>query len=122
MHDARHPSACDPVAAVHSNAGIPLLSEERVCQDKEMKHSIIGTLLVSAVIGGSTSNPAAQTPGCAPSGGLTFVCGVQNAEDLVSVPNTGWLVASGMAAGSGLHLVDTQAKTVRKLYAAGTAA
>jgi hypothetical protein len=87
-----------------------------------MKHSIIGTLLASAVIGGSTSNPAAQTPGCAPSGGLRFVCGVQNAEDLVSVPNTRWLVASGMAAGSGLHLVDTRAKTVRNLYAAGTAA
>ena len=57
---------------------------------------------------------AAQAPACAPSGGLTFICGVQNPEDLVVVPNTRWMLASGMAPGSGLHLVDTQAKTVQE--------
>jgi SMP-30/gluconolaconase/LRE-like protein len=64
---------------------------------------------------------AAQNAGCAPSGGLTFICGVANPEDLVLVPNTRWMLASGMAPGSGLHLVDTRAKTVKSLYAAGTA-
>jgi hypothetical protein len=64
---------------------------------------------------------AAQNAGCAPSGGLTFICGVANPEDLVLVPNTRWMLASGMAPGSGLHLVDTRAKTVKALYAAGTA-
>ena len=63
----------------------------------------------------------AQSTSCAPSGGLTFICGVANPEDLVLVPNTRWMLASGMAPGSGLHLVDTQAKTVKNLYAAGTA-
>ncbi len=53
--------------------------------------------------------------------GSAFICGVQNAEDLVLVPNTRWMVASGMAPGSGLHIVDTQAKTVRNLYAVGAA-
>ncbi len=42
----------------------------------------------------------------------------ENPEDLVLVPDTRWLIASGMAPGSGLHLVDTRAKTVRNLYAA----
>ena len=67
----------------------------------------------------------AQTPPpapCTPSGGLSFVCGIQNGEDLVLVPNTRWLIASGMAPGSGLHAVDTQAKTARTLYGAGAAA
>jgi hypothetical protein len=64
---------------------------------------------------------AAQAPSCAPSGGLTFICGVANAEDLVVVPNTRWMLASGMSPGSGLHFVDTQAKTVKNLYAAGAA-
>ncbi len=64
---------------------------------------------------------SAQNAACAPSGGLTFICGVANPEDLVLVPNTRWLVASGMAPGSGLHLVDTRAKTVKSLYAAGAA-
>jgi hypothetical protein len=84
-----------------------------------MKQTIIGAALACLAFGGSSSTGAAQTAACAPSGGLTFICGVQNPEDLVLVPGTRWLVASGMAPGSGLHLVDTRAKTVRNLYAAG---
>jgi len=38
------------------------------------------------------------------------------------VPNTRWLIASGMAPGSGLHAIDTQAKAVRTIYGGGTAA
>src|SRR6185295_15650471 len=55
-------------------------------------------------------------------GGLSFVCGIQNGEDLVAVPNSRWLIASGMAPGSGLHAVDTLAKTVRTLYGGGSIA
>ena len=62
--------------------------------------------------------PAASP--CAPAAGLTFLCGLQNPEDIALVPGTRWLVATGMAAGAGLSAVDTQAKTVRKLYAPGT--
>jgi hypothetical protein len=63
----------------------------------------------------------AQSPACTPSGGLTFICGVANPEDLVLVPNTQWMLASGMAPGSGLNLVDTRAKTVKSLYPVGAA-
>lgn len=62
--------------------------------------------------------PAAAS--CSPTAGLSFICGLQNPEDLVVVPGTRWLVTSGMAPGAGLNLVDTQAKTARKLYAPGT--
>src|SRR5207253_4146842 len=65
---------------------------------------------------------AAQSAACAPSGGLNFICGLQAAEDLVPVPGTRWLIASGMAAGSGLHLIDTQAKTARGMFAVGVSA
>ena len=37
------------------------------------------------------------------------------------MPNSQWMVASGMAPGSGLHLVDTRAKTVQKVFAPGRA-
>src|SRR5262245_52771372 len=74
--------------------------------------------LALITIGGSQATGTAQSSACAPSGGLTFICGIQNPEDLVLVPNTRWLLASGMAPGSGLHLVDTRAKTVRNLYPA----
>src|SRR5262249_40727902 len=40
---------------------------------------------------------------------------------LVQVGATRWLIASGMAPGSGLHLVETRAKTVANLYAADVA-
>lgn len=85
-----------------------------------MNRVLIAVVLTSATICGSASRIAAQSAPCAPSGGLTFICGVQNPEDLVLVPGTRWVVASGMAAGSGLHLVDTNAKTVRNLYATDT--
>src|SRR5215831_11234589 len=86
-----------------------------------MRHAIIGAALVAAAAGRFVIVSAGQAASCTPSGGLSFICGIQNPEDLVQVPNTRWLVASGMAPGSGLHIVDTRAKTVRNLYAPGAA-
>jgi hypothetical protein len=83
---------------------------------------MFGAALICLAIGGAFAALRAQTAGCAPAAGLSFICGVENPEDLVLVPNTRWLVASGMAPGSGLHLVDTRAKTVRNLYAPGAPA
>jgi len=36
---------------------------------------------------------------CDPGAGLTFIYGLTNAEDLVQVPGTPWIVASGLADG-----------------------
>ena len=85
-----------------------------------MRSTILAISLACVAIGTSLSIHA-QAPACAPSGGLNFICGVQNPEDLVVVPNSRWMIASGMASGSGLHAVDTQAKTARNLYSGGTA-
>ncbi len=49
---------------------------------------------------------SAQTP-CETLGDVEFVCGPRNAEDLVLVPGTRWIVASGMAAGTGFYLIDS---------------
>jgi hypothetical protein len=59
---------------------------------------------------------------CTPAGGLNFICGITNPEDLVPIPNSRWLLASGMADGSGLHLIDTQAKRATTLFGGGTGA
>ena len=53
---------------------------------------------------------------CEGSGGLDFVCGPKNAEDLVQVPGTRWLIASGMASDAAIYLVDSQAKTWSEIY------
>jgi hypothetical protein len=56
---------------------------------------------------------------CAPSAGLTFVCGMANSEDLVHVPGTPWIVASGMAegehAGGHIYLVNVHDRSVHVL-------
>jgi len=62
------------------------------------------------------TQPPQLATACAPTNGLNFVCGAQNPEDLVPVPGTRWLIASGMRAGAGLKLVDTSAKTARPFY------
>src|SRR5690348_8751430 len=87
-----------------------------------MKRTVFVALFIAMTSGASASIvTGAQSPACAPAGGLNFICGLQAAEDLVLVPNTRWLIASGMAAGSGLHLIDTQAKTARNFFTADVA-
>jgi hypothetical protein len=80
--------------------------------------ALVSSALLMPLLLHAQAPPAA---GCQPAGGLTFICGMQNPEDLVLVPGTRWLLASGMGPGAGLNLVDTQAKSVRRLYAAETA-
>ena len=86
-----------------------------------MKQFILAAAIACGITGAAIAQAPPPAP-CTPSGGLSFVCGIQNGEDLVLVPNTRWLIASGMAPGSGLHAVDTQAKAARTLYGVGTAA
>jgi len=82
-----------------------------------MKRTIYLLLLVIVTMASAVvAKTAAQSAACAPSGGLNFICGLQAPEDLVLLPNTRWLISSGMMAGSGLHLIDTQAKTARSLF------
>jgi hypothetical protein len=48
-----------------------------------------------------------QSSGCEPHGHVKFICGVVSPEDLVAVPRSDWVIASGYAAG-GVHLVNTR--------------
>ncbi len=74
----------------------------------------------AAAIGGSAPSAAAAEP-CTAAGRLGFVCGPLNSEDLVQVPGTQWIVASGMDGGAagprgGLHLVDARDKSWKTLF------
>lgn len=70
-----------------------------------------GLILVLGCLLGAPAARAQAAAACDPSGGLSFVCGLDNPEDLKEIPGTRWLIASGMKAGAGLKLVDTQART-----------
>jgi len=69
-----------------------------------MTHRAIVAVFACLAVGGSMPTRAAQQPACSPDGGLNFICDVQAPEDLVLIPNTRWLIASGMAAGSRARL------------------
>jgi len=61
----------------------------------------------------------AQGDACAAQAGWSFICGPQNAEDLVGVPRTRWLLSSSMTPGGALYLIDAERKTWSKAFADG---
>src|SRR5580765_4412746 len=74
------------------------------------------TLLAAAM---AISTQVAAQAACDPAAGLAFICGLTNAEDLVQVPGTPWIVASGLAdgehTGGHLYLVNAHDRTVQVL-------
>src|SRR5579871_3491619 len=65
------------------------------------------------------SAPVAAQVACDPAAGLAFICGLTNAEDLVQVPDTPWVVASGLAEGEDtqghIYLVNTNDRMAQVL-------
>ncbi len=79
----------------------------------------IACLFISTA-GVANRSTAAESPAaCDPDGALQFVCGPLNAEDLVRIGDSRWLVASGMdgaltgagAARGHLYLIDHRSKS-----------
>lgn len=87
-----------------------------------------GAALIAACATEGTGGDAAATvaaavdPACAPDGAIAYVCGVTNAEDIVPVGATKWLVASSLGALGGpggpgrMYLVDSETKTAEELF------
>jgi hypothetical protein len=61
-------------------------------------------------------HPATETPSCAPSMGLNFICGLNQPEDLLQIGSRKWVIASGMGERGGLSLIGTEAKTARRFF------
>jgi sugar lactone lactonase YvrE len=84
-----------------------------------------------ALVGGSPGKAAAPPApaGCEPDGQLRYVCGPVNAEDLIRLGNTRWLITSGMdgpltggaEARGHLYLVDHEAKSFSDWFPAQAA-
>ena len=71
----------------------------------------MGLAAVACCAGGLTrAAPSELRATCPSSEGLQFVCGTQGSEDLVRIPGTSWLVASGLklAGPAHLYLIDTR--------------
>ena len=79
-------------------------------------HSKFLSLILMALL--SSPIAVAADDGCDASGEYAFVCGPKNAEDLVLVPDTKWIISSGMEAGASIYLVNSEQKTWTVLYPA----
>ena len=55
---------------------------------------------------------------CGAVGDYNFICGPISAEDLVLVPDTKWIIASGMTQEASITLIDSQQKSWTNLYPA----
>lgn len=84
-----------------------------------MKTIIATVLVIAGAFAGNAEAKAAEP--CNPAGNLGFLCGPLNAEDLLRVPGTDWVIASGMDGGSAgthgsLHLVNARDKSWKMLF------
>ena len=76
------------------------------------------------IICAAAAAPDPAPPGCAPDGTLRFVCGPKNAEDLVQVGDSRWLLASGMdgqligseSARGRLYLINHESKQWQEAF------
>ncbi|MBO9581685.1 MAG: hypothetical protein J7498_12395 [Sphingobium sp.] len=59
---------------------------------------------------------AAAATDCPRGEALDYVCGPEKPEDVLALPGTSWLIASGFAPGAGLKLVDTRSRTFARWY------
>jgi len=80
-------------------------------------------LLLGASTAAFVSPPQVAAQECSAHGAMTFICGVDAAEDSVAVPGTRWLIASGLGFGTPntLKRIDTASGRVEALYPAGAA-
>lgn len=73
-----------------------------------------GILAPLMLVGASGIAMGAEAP-CDAAGDVRFVCGPRNPEDLVSVPGTRWIIASGGEKGTNFYLVDSASRQWRAL-------
>lgn len=73
---------------------------------------LISMLLL--LLSGSGLAWAGEAP-CTPEGDVQFICGAHEAEDLVLVPGTRWIIASGGGEGTNFYLIDSVSRAWRAL-------
>src|SRR5262249_17309397 len=77
---------------------------------------VLSMLALSSVFALPQGAAVPRAAGCDPAGNVRFVCGLVGPEDLVIVPGSNWVIASGMAAPGAMTLVDIHTKTTTALY------
>jgi hypothetical protein len=77
---------------------------------------VLALLTLSVVFASPQGAPAPRTGACDPLGNVQFICGVIGPEDLVVVPGSEWVIASGDAAGGAITLINVRDRTTTALF------
>lgn len=85
-----------------------------------MNNRILSLVILVLVPAAVPSIQAAES--CEPDGDVQFVCGVESPEDLIAIPGTPWVIASGRISDDDGYLygVDTRNHSSTVLYPGGT--
>ncbi len=71
----------------------------KVSTERRLRAALTGAAAI--LLAATMSSRATAQAACDPAAGLTFICGLTNAEDLVAVPESPWIIASGTSEGAG---------------------
>ena len=95
---------------------------KKMKKSKTMSEAWLYLVLLTALFMLS-ANPARADGYCKASGGLKYICGPQNAEDILQLGHTRWLITSGMdgsqqktGAPGHIYLVDSRNKTYEEFF------
>lgn len=77
-------------------------------------------LLGLSVVFALPQGTAGPRMACDSLGNVQFICGVIGPEDLVVVPGSEWVIASGDAAGGAITLINVRDKTTTALFPTAT--
>jgi len=57
-----------------------------------------------------------NTPLCQDNGEYKFICGMNSPEDLLAVPNSDWVIASGFSGNDSWYIIDSKSLEVEVFY------
>jgi hypothetical protein len=77
---------------------------------------VLTTLALSIAFAFPQGAALPRAAACDPAGNVRFICGFVGPEDLVPVPGSNWVIASGDAAPGAITLVNVRDKTTTALY------
>lgn len=81
-----------------------------------MQRGLLPAIVVLAACGGASGDLPPANADCEADGAVSFICGVINPEDVVAVPDTDIVVASGYGGGGGIQFISSRDRTRQQMY------